>query len=189
MSALKLSRVDLAALLGVSTRSIQAWQSAPGFPPPEGAGRTLRYDGPACIAWWHARAVGKLVRAADGSWLDPQQESARLDRARRLQVELANAKTREELVDAGDVRRVFAAASRQVRDAVLAVPDRVSPILAAAGDADLVHATLTAELEQALTTLADAGDRHAAEADSPGTAGADNGSGGDKAPTRRRPKK
>jgi beta-glucosidase-like glycosyl hydrolase len=64
-------------------------------------------------------------------------------------------KEREELVPTADVKREAFALGRQIRDNVLGIPDRVSPLLAAAQDSREVHRLLSEELRTALRVLAD----------------------------------
>lgn len=60
-----------------------------------------------------------------------------------------------ELVPVADVRKVAIETARNVREAVLAIPDRVVSILAAETDPARVHAILVNEIRQALSGLAD----------------------------------
>jgi hypothetical protein len=69
--------------------------------------------------------------------------------------ELRYRKMKDELVDADEVKRQFASASRRVRDSLLAVPDRIASVLAAEGDPVRVHQMLLGEIEQSLNALAD----------------------------------
>lgn len=82
---------------------------------------------------------------------------------------------RRELVEREPVRRAFRHAAITARDAVLAVPDRVSAVLAAESDPDALHARLTEELRAALERLAD--DRHQLAAEAEATAGTEETNG------------
>jgi len=64
-------------------------------------------------------------------------------------------KEREELVPTADVKRMASTLGRQIRDNVLAIPNRVAPLLAAAQDSGEVHRLLSEELRTALRVLAD----------------------------------
>lgn len=57
------------------------------------------------------------------------------------------------LVRADEVKAEAFAAGRRVRDAILAVPDRLAPVLAGCDDERQVHQLLTAELRAALEGL------------------------------------
>ena len=61
-----------------------------------------------------------------------------------------------ELLERVQVERAAADTGRQIRDAVLAIPDRLSAILAAETSAAAIHEELTRELELALLTVANA---------------------------------
>ena len=58
------------------------------------------------------------------------------------------------LVQVEDVRVEAFTAARRVREAILSVPDRLAPVLAAMTDPAEIHRTLVAELRQALEELA-----------------------------------
>jgi hypothetical protein len=64
-------------------------------------------------------------------------------------------KEREELVPAADVKRMASTLGRQIRDNVMAIPNRVAPLLAAAQNSGEVHRLLSEELRTALRVLAD----------------------------------
>lgn len=71
--------------------------------------------------------------------------------------ELRYRKMKDELVDAAEVKRAFATASRNVRDGLLAMPDRIASIIAAETDPDRVRQMMIEEIEKTLSTLADTG--------------------------------
>ena len=60
------------------------------------------------------------------------------------------------LVPADDVRSQAFTAARRVRDSILALPDRLAPVLAAITDPAEIHRALAAELRQALEELSNA---------------------------------
>ncbi len=64
-------------------------------------------------------------------------------------------KEREELVPTADVKRMAGTLGRQIRDNILAIPNRVAPLLAAAHDSAEVHRLLNEELRTALRVLSD----------------------------------
>ena len=57
------------------------------------------------------------------------------------------------LVDADDVRAQVFALGRRMRDAMLALPDRVSPVLVAQADPAVIHQVLTEEIQSCLSEL------------------------------------
>jgi hypothetical protein len=57
------------------------------------------------------------------------------------------------LIDSDEVRRDGFETGRRVRDSVLSIPDRISPILAGLTDVDEIHRTLSKELREALEGL------------------------------------
>ena len=59
------------------------------------------------------------------------------------------------LIDADDARRVEFETARAVRDALLSLPDRLAPLLAAATSADECHRLLDVEIRAALTQVAE----------------------------------
>lgn len=63
-------------------------------------------------------------------------------------------KEREELVPTADVKRMASTLGRQIRDNILAIPNRVAPLLAASRDSADVHRLLDEELRTALRVLA-----------------------------------
>ena len=57
------------------------------------------------------------------------------------------------LVDGEEANRQAFTQGRQIRDAMLNIPDRIASMIAAELDQDVVHAILTKELRQALEGL------------------------------------
>ena len=75
----------------------------------------------------------------------------------RLAVEkmqIAIQKEKGELIHISDVTNRCSEFSRTVRDAILSIPDRLAPLVAASTDVAECHKMLTDELEQALENLA-----------------------------------
>ena len=68
--------------------------------------------------------------------------------------ELRLARERGGLVPVADVQKIAFATGRRVRDAILNIPNRLAPVLAAELDAGKVYDTLMFELRQALEDLA-----------------------------------
>ena len=89
---------------------------------------------------------------AQGSIAFHRAEYERL-RVRKMEMELRQKEGR--LVEVEAVQRVAAERGRQVRDAILGIPDRIASILAAETDSAVVNQTLAEELRQALDQLCD----------------------------------
>jgi len=97
--------------------------------------------------------------AADGVLDADADPSYHASRAKReaANAELARIELLEKLgmlVPSQDVAKAAAATARVVREAMLAIPDRVSSLLAAETDPSRVHSLLTNELRLALNGLA-----------------------------------
>lgn len=90
--------------------------------------------------------------ASGGSLVDAQ---LRVARARAMSIRLLNRQRSGRLISAEAARREAFESARSIRDAVLAVPDRLSAELAAEPDAARVHARLRAELMAALEMVAE----------------------------------
>jgi phage terminase Nu1 subunit (DNA packaging protein) len=73
--------------------------------------------------------------------------------------EMAAAKRRGELIEVAAVRAVLAQDYATTRDALLQIPARMGPLLAAEGDPAQVQNLLHAEIHQALVDLAGCADR------------------------------
>ena len=60
---------------------------------------------------------------------------------------------RGELVSAAEVRTAAFAEARRARERLYALPDRLSPVLAALNDADACHAALLEAVEEICTEI------------------------------------
>jgi phage terminase Nu1 subunit (DNA packaging protein) len=78
---------------------------------------------------------------------------ARREQAEAELAEIELSKAHGSLLDAGDVKRATFALARSVRDALLAVPDRLAAQLAAEADAAVCRRMLADELRQVLAQL------------------------------------
>ena len=94
--------------------------------------------------------VTKQAGTAGLSFTEARTLSQRY-RAALLKVQLDQ--TTGRLVDAEQVKATAFAKARAVRDALLNIPDRIAPILAAEGDAARVTEIITREIRQALEGL------------------------------------
>jgi phage terminase Nu1 subunit (DNA packaging protein) len=111
----------IAALLGVSARTITEWQAA-GMPVAVqgGPGTPGEYDAPACVRWLVEREVRKV-----------QGESPK-DRLARLQgdqLEMDLAERRGKLIEAGAVEPMMRAAIVSARERIRNEPARIAATL------------------------------------------------------------
>ena len=88
--------------------------------------------------------------------LDPSAERAMLDRTRREALEMANAKTRRELITLNEVFKILDVAAVTFREDLMGLAGRLSDELAAESDPFAVHRTLEGEIRAALTRLSEA---------------------------------
>jgi hypothetical protein len=111
------------------------------------------------LAWDQCTDPSKAMAAdADPETRTNHQLAYGIARAKRehfkaLQEEASYLVRMGELVQAADVERQAFEDGRALRAAVLGVPDRIAPQLAAETDANRIHAVLTAELALALQAL------------------------------------
>jgi phage terminase Nu1 subunit (DNA packaging protein) len=87
--------------------------------------------------------------------LDPSQERAKLDQARRELAELEFSKRRGALIEEGTVFRVVESAATACREHLLTIPGRMADSLAAEANARSIEATLNQEIRSALERITD----------------------------------
>jgi len=112
--------------------------------------------------WAPWRDPGRDEKAdAPPAFLDEDRDAARTRReiAEANMAEMLEAKTRRDLIRVASVQTQLAADYATTRDAVLQIPARLGPLLAAESDPARVQTLLHAELHAALSTLAGAADR------------------------------
>ena len=97
----------------------------------------------------------------DGSEIDESQDEARTRReiAEANLAEMKESEQRGDLIRVDAVKTALAHAYSATRDALLQIPARLSPLLAADADPTSVQNSLHAEIHQALQHLAGASDR------------------------------
>ena len=107
---------------------------------------------------WQRNTLAQEVSAVD----PPGDDVADLNTSRRRLLhhratlaELEALQRRGELVPVSEVRAEAFTLARAVRDALLSLPDRVAPLLAATADPRQCHQLLTAEITVALRSLAE----------------------------------
>ena len=118
------NQAQVAYLLGVTTRTIQAWGKRQSDPLPA-AERTIRgqaktYDPQAAVRWYLRNELAKL--GPDGEVLDLNAERARLAKQQADKVEMENRRLRGELVPVAVVRRYLEKILAAFRSRVLAIP-------------------------------------------------------------------
>lgn len=97
----------------------------------------------------------------DGSDLDESHDAARTRReiAEANLAEIREAELRGELIRVAAVKATLATVFATTRDALLQIPPRLAPLLAADADLASVQNTLHAEIHQALQNLAGSPER------------------------------
>lgn len=144
---LQLNQRELSKAIGVHPETLSRWRKA-GMPCVEkgvGHGGAVVYDLADIIQW-----VLNTDKRRENGELSPAVESAKLSKARRLKVDLDRRLKAAELVSAKGVVQAIFPMYHVVRDAILAIPDRVAPELAKITDEPAMHARLTAEVRTTL---------------------------------------
>ena len=121
------NQAQVAYLLGVTTRTIQAWGKRQSDPLPA-AERTIRgqaktYDPQVAVRWYLRNELAKL--GPDGEVLDLNAERARLAKQQADKIEMENARLRGELVPVAVVRRYLEGILMAFRSRVLAIPQNL----------------------------------------------------------------
>lgn len=145
-SSKTVNKRTLAAMLGVTERTLTHWQ-AEGLPFIAGTGRGKSnfYAVPQVIAWMVAREVAKAGA-----------ESGR-DRVARLQgdlLEIELAAKHGTLIPAAEIEPAWTSLVVAARQALLAMPARAAPLLVNLADADQAREILDEQVRDALTKLA-----------------------------------
>ena len=94
-------------------------------------------------------------------YADLLRAKAKREHAEAQLAELELAEKRGEIILAADHKRVIFRLCRSIRDALVPIPDRMAPVVAAEDDPAKVHAELSREIRQvleALSALANQGD-------------------------------
>lgn len=140
----------VAAAVGVSKQAISAMVNDGALPPCDTNGQLLL----AYCERLRDQAAGRLGNTPDG--LDLVQERANLARHQGAIAELRARELRGELIRVDAVRSVWATRVVSTRDALLQIPFRLSPVLAAENDLHAVTRLLEDEIRQALAQLSGA---------------------------------
>lgn len=107
---------------------------------------------------WDTRAALPVlygILGSDEEKLDPQQERARLDKARRETVEKENRKRAAELLEASDVAARWAHVGTMIKGRMLAIPSQMAPRLAGMHAEKDIHEALRLAITAALAELSD----------------------------------
>lgn len=145
---------DLSEIFGGS-RAIWKKRIAAGMPvevlQPANAGKPHEFDSIAVHRWLVAQATGR-----PGGDLDPQQERALLDRARRREVELRLQEREGVLIPADRVEETWIRLVHTFRARMLILPSKLSPLLARESDAGVISGIIEGMLYEAMTELSEA---------------------------------
>ena len=91
-----------------------------------------------------------------GSKADLNDERAKLTKEKRIAAETENRVRKAELLEVGDVEKAYSAMMMNFRSRILALPQKLAPVVAREGDEQQVQDLIQAELEEALETLSHA---------------------------------
>ena len=148
MTDTRLNKRDLAAALGVTTRSIETFQRDPDFPAPERDGRSNLYSLPAVIAWFVEHKIAQRIgEADDGEAVDLNRERGLLARSQRRHRDLLYARDQGRLVDVEAVAEYVGDDYTRVRARILAIPTKAAPLV--------MQATTTAQVQEVLRDQVD----------------------------------
>lgn len=151
-------KMELAEILGVSDRTLSLWQRDSIDPMPiaqEGRQgvREQLYDTEAVIGWMIRKEVGKLGVGADGKTYDFTAERGRLTFWQAEEKELAVKVLRRTLIPSEEVKTVWSRLVIVMKTTLLALPDRLARLLAAAEDFQQRREMLDAEIRDILNNL------------------------------------
>lgn len=144
------NKVELAAIVGVSERTLTEWQRE-GLPFVRAErGASNHYDTAEVIKWMLAR---------EAKARSPDQEGER-DRLARLQgdmLELTIGEKRQTLIPSAEIEPAWSALVVAARQSLLAMPVRLAPIVIGMTDVDQVRELLDEQVNDALAKLAGVG--------------------------------
>lgn len=143
MDTSRLTQIEAAALLSVTTRTLRDWEKAGAGIPRNDDGT---YPGPALVAWEVSR------HRQDGEF-DDQRE--RLAAAQAERVEAENAVRRGQLADVAAVAAVWTDHVAACRARLLSLPSKLSPQLTGINDPNVLAAAIRAEINAALAELSE----------------------------------
>ena len=138
-----LTQTQVAALFGVTPRTVRDWADAPR----NGDGS---YHGPAIVAYYLAKRVG--ADGEDGERHPTQRE--RLAAAQAEKVESENRVRRGELVEVEQVGVEWDDLVLNARAKLLSLPTKIAPQLVGRTDPNAIRSILRSEINAALIELA-----------------------------------
>jgi phage terminase Nu1 subunit (DNA packaging protein) len=141
------SKRVLAATFGISERGLTTLQRA-GLPIEQRAtrrGQSHRYDTGAVHRWLLARELAKHHAGTNGDAVPLDEARSRLAQAQTALAELKLRIASGELTDSAQVRLTAFQGARVARDRILALADRLAPVLAAESDEHRVYLALQTE--------------------------------------------
>lgn len=167
MAATEVSVKALASFLMVSERRVQQLTKQGVCVKVDSGKYDFVRSAQGYMRFLQARSIGNAAMALHGPDApDYHREKARKIKAEADLAEIAVAVKRGQLVDAKEAEREAESVMLQIRTRMLTVPDRVTPQVLGEVDERRIHAVVLNEIEEALTSLADAGAAgEAAEAD------------------------
>ncbi len=147
---------ELSRVFNISERTLTEYLKAglPFVAAPEKRGQSYQFDTGDVFRWLVEREIGKRLPAGSES-LDPQQERAALDNARRREVELRLREREGELIPAAVVEESWLKMIAVFRAKLLVLPNKLSPLLAAEYDAAKVSGLLESALHEAMAALSE----------------------------------
>jgi len=152
-----LNTQELGTLLGLSVR--QVWELGNKGLPSTGLGKQKRFVWRECFEWYVRKKVEELTpkrkEPLDGEHYDfdlivQQTRKTQADAAR---AEIKLARERGEVVAVEEVKQAQIKVNSIIRNRLLGIPTKVSPLVAVNGNVAKVRAVLDAEMREILTQL------------------------------------
>ncbi len=147
---------ELSRVFNISERTLTEHLKAglPFVTAPERRGQSYQFDTGDVFRWLVEREIAKRLPAGSES-LDPQQERALLDRARRLEVEQRLEERAGRLIPEEKVEETWVRLVSTFRARILVLPSKLSPLVAAEFDAAKIHGMIESLIHEALAELAE----------------------------------
>ena len=152
---MKMTKSQVAEMLGVSVRTVSDFQRDPDFPTPEREDGRNSYDAAAVHAWALDREIAKLIESEDGKMLDLNHERARLAKAQADRQEIALARERGLVIGIPEAVSVLSDDYSRVRARLLALPPKCAPLVHRAESVTEIRETLDDAVRDALAELSD----------------------------------
>lgn len=146
-----LSKEQLRGHYRVSEKTIRNWL-AKGCPHHKDARGRYQFDVSA-VDHWYATTIDGPAKTAKSKSTTLAEAKLREHNVRIEREEFKLAKLKGEYVPRAKVDKYLFESGRQIRDAILGIPDRLAGIVTAETDQHKNHAVLTQELRRALESL------------------------------------